>query len=99
MSVRNLQFNRLWLALLGSDALVVALDCLLAGQVTLACISLVDQELDIHLYQRKISYYISFTLIIILLTYAQGALVALTQWALDTITVSLLVLVVICVIL
>lgn len=56
MSVRNLQFNRLWLALLGSDALVVALDCLLTGQVALACISLVDQELDIHLHKRKISY-------------------------------------------
>lgn len=45
----NLQLNGGGLSLLGGDALVVALHGLLAGQVSLAGITLVDQELDVHL--------------------------------------------------
>jgi len=47
--VNHLQSNRLGLSLLASDALVVSLDGLLAGEVSLAGIPLVDQELHIHL--------------------------------------------------
>jgi len=96
--VNHLQSNRLGLSLLASDALVVSLDGLLAGEVSLAGITLVDQELHIHLAGwgdmnvNGISRHNPNT-------YTQSALVAFAQRALDAIAMGLLVLVVICVVL
>lgn len=51
-AVGNLQLNGLGFTLLGSNAFLVALDCLHAGKVTPTRITLVDQELDVHLWRN-----------------------------------------------